>query len=285
MSSGTSSNTVRDVPVGVANAAGTPLAPGQKAVTVSLRVVLDLSANVQLFAYPGDVAVNPIYCAATMPAGDISGLFSFFEIGPSGEGISGELGPNAGGSGARSAAQVAADFAAAAGTASADETNLDASGAAPFSAYPGYTNYSSLGDVALAWAAHTIFSHPDATTPIDNDRAVISTINAALAPKLTAAILALPQAEITALVNSVIGQDSSRGGQGVDNNDAANARPLSMFPGDTIIVRVQFNDFTATNAGTAGIQKVNPANYGLEGAARQFDVVVHLGPNSVSVLN
>jgi hypothetical protein len=236
--------------------------------------VLDLSANVQLFAYPADQATNPIYCARTMAASDISGLFAFHEMGPSGEGISGELGSNAGGSGARSAAQVAADFAAAAGTASAAETNLDASAAVPFSSYPGYTNYSSLGDVALAWAAHTMFSHPDATAPIDNDRAVISTINGVLASKLAAAILALPQAELTALVDSVIGQDSSRGGKGVDNNDPDHPQPLAMFAGDVIIVRIQFNDFTATNANAS--QKVPVGGYGLAGAARQFDVVLTL---------
>ena len=275
MSSGLSSNDGRAVPTGVDNAAGSPLAPGQKSVTVSLRVVLDLSANVQLFAYPADQATNPIYCATTMAASDISGLFAFLEIGPSGEGISGELGSNAAGSsGAGSAAAVAADFAAAAGTASAAETNLDASAAVPFSSYPGYTNYSSLGDVALAWAAHTMFSHPDATAPIDNDRAVISTINGVLASKLAAAILALPQVELTALVNSVIGQDSSRGGKGVDNNDPDHPQPLAMFAGDVIIVRIQLNDFTATNANSN--QKVPVGDYGLAGAARQFDVVLTL---------
>ena len=266
MSSGLSSNDGRAVPTGVDNAAGSPLAPGQKSVTVSLRVVLDLSANVQLFAYPADQATNPIYCATTMAASDISGLFAFLEIGPSGEGISGELGSTA--------AAVAADFAAAAGTASAAETNLDASAAVPFSSYPGYTNYSSLGDVALAWAAHTMFSHPDATAPIDNDRAVISTINGVLASKLAAAILALPQVELTALVNSVIGQDSSRGGKGVDNNDPDHPQPLAMFAGDVIIVRIQLNDFTATNANSN--QKVPVGDYGLAGAARQFDVVLTL---------
>jgi hypothetical protein len=274
MSSGLSSSTARDAPSAVENAAGTPQAPGQKSVTISLRVVLDLSANVQLFAYPADAATNPIHCAATMPAADISGLFAFFEIGPSGEGISGELGSNAAASGAGSAAAVADDFAAAAGTASAAEDNLNASAAVPFSAYPGYTSYSSLGDVALAWAAHTMFSHPDATAPIDNDRAVISTINAALAPKLTAAILALPQAELTALVNSVVGQDSSRGGKGVDNNDPAHPQPLAMFAGDVIIVRIQLNDFTAANANSS--QQVPVGDYGLAGAARQFDVVLTL---------
>ena len=107
MSSGLSSNDGRAVPTGVDNAAGSPLAPGQKSVTVSLRVVLDLSANVQLFAYPADQATNPIYCATTMAASDISGLFAFLEMGPSGEGISGELGSNAAAvSGAGSAAAV-----------------------------------------------------------------------------------------------------------------------------------------------------------------------------------
>ena len=286
MSSGTSSTTARALPSAVDASGGTPLAPGQRNVTVSLRVVLDLSANVQMFAYPGDVAVNPIYCAATMPAADISGLFAFFEIGASGEGISGELNrtTKSNASGPGSAAQVAADFAAAAGAAGAAETNLDASAATPFSAYAGtYSSYATLGDVGLAWAAHTMFSHPDATAPIDNDAAVVSTINGALASKLSAAILALPQAEITALVNSVIGQDSSRGGNGADNNDVDHPQNLVMIAGDVIIVRVQFNDFTASNADAVN-QKVPAGDYGLAGAARQFDVVLTLGNGSPAAI-
>jgi len=273
MSSGLSSNSGRDVPSAVPDVSGTPQAPGQKSVTVSLRVVLDLSANVDLFAYPADSAVNPIYCATTMAATDISGLFAFFEM--DGSGISGELGSNAAGAGGGSAAQVAADFAAAAGDSAKAEANLDASNAAVFSSYPGtYSSYSSLGDVALAWAAHEMFGHPDATAAIDNDAVVVSTINGVLAAKLTAAILALPQAELTALVNSVVGQDSSRGGKGIDNNDPAHPHPLAMFAGDVIIVRIQFNDFTTTNAN--GNQKESSTDYGLENAAQQYDVVLTL---------
>lgn len=275
MSSGLSSNDGRPDPSGVPDVSGTPLTPGQRNVTVSLRVVLDLSANVQLFAYPADAATNPIYCAATMAASDLSGLFAFLEMGPSGEGISGEFGSNAAGTGAGSAAAVAADFATAAGTASAAESNLDASAAAIFRDYAGtYSSYRSLGDVALAWAAHEMFGHPDATAAIDNDDVVISTINGVLASKLTAAILALPQEERTALVDSVIGQDSSRGGKGVDNNDPDHPQPLAMFPGDKIIVRIQFNDFTTTNANNN--QKLPSTTYGLENAAQQYDVVLTL---------
>lgn len=275
MSSGLSSNVGRNVPSAVPDAAGTPQAPGQKSVTVSLRVVLDLSANVELFGYPADVATNPVYSATTMAAADLSGLFAFLEMGPSGEGISGELGSNAAGAGGGSAAQVAADFAAAAGDSAKAESNLDASAAAIFSGYAGtYSSYSSVGDIALAWAANTMFGHPDATAAIDNDDVVVSTINASLAPKLAAAILALPQEELTALVDSVVGQDSSRGGQGIDNNDPAHPHPLAMFPGDTIIVRIQFNDFTTSNANNN--QQVTSTDYGLEGAAQQYDIVINL---------
>jgi len=244
-------------------------------VTVSLRVVLDLSSNVSLFAYPADVAVNPIYCATQISAADLTGVFAFYETGPSGEGISGELGVNAAAaSGQGSAANFANMFALATGDKTRPETNLDASAAVPFSNYPGYTDYSSLGDVALAWVAHTIFSHPDATSPIDNDSVVVSTINGSLQSKLAAALLALAQEEKDAIVNSVIGQDSSRGGNGVDNNDAAHPQPLRMIAGDTIIVRVQLNDFTASNAN--GNQNLAANYYGLEGAAQQFDVVLTL---------
>jgi hypothetical protein len=47
-----------------------------------------------------------------------------------------------------------------------------------------------------------------------------------------------------------------------------------MFPGDTIIVRIQFNDFTTTNAN--GNQLVTSTDYGLEGAAQQYDVILTL---------
>ena len=262
-------------PAAVADVSGSPQAPGQKNVTVSLRVVLDLSANVELFGYPADQAVNPIYCATTMSAMNLTYLFAFFETGPSGEDLSGVLGANAAGTGPGSASDVAADFAAAAGNRSAAESNLDASAAAVFSGYAGtYSSYRSLGDVALAWAAHEMFGHPDATAAIDNDSAVISTINGSLASKLAAAILALPQAELTAIVSAVVGQDSSRGGQGIDNNDPAHPQHLVMIAGDVIIVRVDLKDFTTTNAN--GNQKEASTDYGLEGAAQQYDLVITL---------
>jgi hypothetical protein len=47
-----------------------------------------------------------------------------------------------------------------------------------------------------------------------------------------------------------------------------------MFAGDVIIVRIQFNDFTTTNAN--GNQKEASTAYGLEGAAQQYDVVLTL---------
>ena len=45
----------------------------------TLAVNVDLSSNVDLFAYPADAAVNPVYVAATVSAADISGLFEYLE--------------------------------------------------------------------------------------------------------------------------------------------------------------------------------------------------------------
>jgi len=263
-------------PAGVARASGTPLGPGQKLVTVSLRVNLDLSSNVDIFGYPKDTAINPVIVAATVSAADISGLFAYIQSGPSGEDISGSLGPNAAVPSTSvhgSTAAVAASVAAAATATSHPATNLDASNAQVFNAYAGtYSSYRTLGDLALAWAAQQMFSHPGATGVIDNDAEVIADINAAVAPKLNAALAALSQADLDAIVKTILGQDSSRGSK--DGDNTGSSKSVEMFAGDVIIVRVNLKDFTATNANAN--QKVVAGDYGLAAAAQQYDLVLTL---------
>lgn len=262
------------VPAGVTQGSGTPLGPGNKSVTVSLRVNLDLSANVDLFGYPADVAVNPVIVSATIAAADISGLFFYVQSGPSGEDISGSLGPNAAAaSGAGSAAAVAADVAAAATASTHAATNLDASNAQVFSPYAGtYSSYRTLGDLALAWVAKQMFGHPAATAAIDNDADVIADINSVVEGKLSAALLALSQADLDAIAKTIIGQDSSRASKDGDNTGAS--KSVEMFAGDVIIVRVNLKNFTASNANTN--QSVLQTDYNLSVAAQQYDLVLTL---------
>ena len=263
-------------PAGVTAASGTPKAPGQKLVTVSLRVNLDLSSNIDLFGYPADAAVNPVIVAHTVSAADISGLFSYIQSGLSGEDISGSLGPAANlpsTSVHGTAAAVAADVAAAACASSNAVSNLDASNAAVFSPYAGtYSSYRTLGDLALAWAADEMFGHPAATAAIDNDAEVIADINGAVAGKLATAILALSQADLDAIAKTVIGQDDSRASKEGDNTNSS--KPLMFFPGDVVIVRVNLKNFTASNANAN--QKEIAADYGLAAAAQQYDLVLTL---------
>ena len=262
------------VPAGATQGSGTPQGPGQKLVTVSLRVNLDLSSNVDVFGYPADAAINPVVVAATVSAADISGLFAYIQSGLSGEDISGSLGPNAAASsGAGSTTAVAASVAAAATASTHAATNLDASNAQVFSPYAGtYSSYRTLGDLALAWAAQQMFSHPGATGVIDNDADVIAEINAAVAPKLNAALLALSQANLDAIVKTILGQDSSRGSK--DGDNSGSSKSVEMFAGDVIIVRVNLKNFTASNANSN--QKEPVADYGLAAAAQQYDLVLTL---------
>ena len=254
-------------PAGVDASGGSP-ALTRRNVTVSLRVNVDLSSNVDLFAYPADAAVNPVYVAATVSAADISGLFEYLENGVNGEDISGSLTASP----STKATALGSDIQTAACSGS-NGSNLDASAAAVFSGYAGTnSSYATLGDLALSWAAYEMFGHPAATAVIDNDADVISDINSQPAAKITAGILALAQADLDAIAKSVIGQDASRGSQDGENRDGP--KPIEFFAGDVIIVRVNLRDFTTSNANSN--QKNVSTDFGLEGAAQQYDLVLTL---------
>jgi len=254
-------------PAGVATSGGSPNLT-RKNVTVSLRVNVDLSSNVDLFAYPADAAVNPVYVAATVSAEDISGLFEYVESGTGLEDISGSLTPSP----SAKATALGSDIQTAACSGS-NTNNLDASAAAVFSSYAGtHSSYQTLGDLALSWAAYEMFSHPGATAVIDNDQDVIADINSQPAAKITAGILALAQADLDAIAKSVIGQDASRGSQ--DGENRVGPKPIEFFAGDVIIVRVNLRDFTTSNANAN--QKNASVDFGLEGASQQYDLVLTL---------
>jgi hypothetical protein len=70
----------------------------------------------------------------------------------------------------------------------------------------------------------------------------------------------------------VIGQDASRGSQ--DGENRVGPKPIEFFAGDVIIVRVNLRDFTTSNANSN--QKNVSTDFGLEGAAQQYDLVLTL---------
>lgn len=281
MSGASSSVAANDtVPAGATPSStnGGLVTPGNKPVTVSLHVAIDLNANVELFAYPGDTAVNPLTCNTGMSAATLTGLFQYVETGPSGEQITGS----------RVDAKVdavAANFQSAAGSPSAAANNIAAVDVFTpvFGPYIGqvdangkpYSTFPSVGHLALSWAANEIFGHVGATAAIDNDSTVISSINGSLATKLAAALRAIPQGDLDLIAASVIGQDSSRGGQYLDNSVSNNTpRDLLFRAGDVIHIRVNLKDFTASNANSN--QTVDAVNYGIESSAQSYDLVITL---------
>jgi hypothetical protein len=180
---------------------------------------------------------------------------------------------------------VAANFQSAVGNSAAAANNIVAPDAFTpvFGPYRGqvdatgkpYSTFPSVGQLALAWAAYEIFGHVGATAAIDNDSTVISSINGSLATKLAAALRAIPQGDLDLIAASVIGQDSSRGGQGADNSVSHNTpRDLLFRVGDVIHIRVNLKDFTATNANSN--QTVTSTDYGIESSAQSYDLVITL---------
>jgi len=253
-------------------------------VTVSLRVALNLGTDVRLFAYPADVAVNPVLVTnetAVLSASSLSGLFTYQETGPSGENIVGGYASTA----AVAAAAVGAQFVAAVGDSempAANPTNLQPSsgtalfGAAPYLGVAAHQYHGSVGHMALAWAAHQMFGHVAATAAIDNDDSVISEINGKLNASvggLATALQAISAADLTAIAASVIGQDSARAESQGDNSTTPKA--LLFRSGDTIIVRIVLTGFTATNANSNQVQE--DSAYGIAAASQQYDLVFTVG--------
>ena len=243
-------------------------------VTVSLRVNLALGTNVELFAYPGDTAVNPVIVVAKMSAAHLSSVFTYQETGVSGDEIVGGLSSTA----AAAAAVVGTDFAAAAGNSNGSNPNnlAPASGTAIFGVSPIFggadANYTSVGHLALAWAAHQMFGHPAATAAIDNDLLVISNINGQLASALASGLTGLSAEQLSALAASIIGQDSARAETQGDNRRTA--RALRFAENDVIHIRIDFTGFTASNANAN--QTEAASNYGLAGSSQQYDLVITL---------
>jgi hypothetical protein len=235
-------------------------------ITVSLRVDLDVSGTAQLFAYPADLADNPVVCTGTLQASSLTGLFHYWEPAGDRANIQGKKGSTNGGQ----ASATAVDFA------TLITQAMDASAAIPFNAYAGtYSTYSSFGELALAYAAQKLFGHPEATAAISNDVAIVTHFNSAgsgmdMPGLLNTALTTIDDSEVTKIAAAVIGQDADRAeGQG-DNKSEADAKPLRFYAGDTVFVRVTMNPW-AVNVANAN-QLTNTAVYST--GQQSFDLVI-----------
>ncbi len=134
-----------------------------------------------------------------------------------------------------------------------------------------YRTYASIGDLALALAAHEIFGHVQATAAIDNDTEFVDKMNskdtyadhatstsgfANIANKLAAAIAAMSDEEALAVVEQVIGQDAERA-KDVDNSEVTPDKwqYLQWKAGDVIFVQIKLQ---APDIVRGTDQKFNP---------------------------
>jgi hypothetical protein len=151
---------------------------------------------------------------------------------------------------------------------------MDASNAAPFSNYTGssnYTNFANFGELALGAHAAYLFGHPQATTAIDNDQALVTyfgTANSAgttgsananatanIGNELALLIQSLSDAEARTIVREVLRQDPARM-TGADNSQLPTDlhRGLIFAQGDVVYVSVtiQRPSVTLGGGGAAG---------------------------------
>ena len=98
------------------------------------------------------------------------------------------------------------------------------------------------------------------------------TVAAALLAVVALSVSPALARDLDAIAKSVIGQDASRASQDGDNTGAS--KGIEFYAGDVIIVRVNLKHFTTSNANSK--QKNASADFGLEGAAQQYDLVLTL---------
>lgn len=249
-------------------------------VTVNLQVTSDVSQGVVILASAADTAGNPVVCAVTMPVTSLytdlsNAVFEIWE--PSG--ARGELHAKVA-NGAYDVALKATDLSA--NLHACLTGSQDASGAIPFSSYksdPEYYKFASVGELALAYAATSLFGHPAATAAISNDTTIVGNVNARaptanaedIATDLTNKILSLPDATAKAIANVVIGQDSARA-RDEDNNklQVDQHMALKFYAGDKIIVTVNLTGWSSAGTGQQYLGNVSPI------PARTFDYIITL---------
>lgn len=258
-------------------------------VTVSLRVNIDVSGNVDVFAQTATTVNNVVDCTVTLPVAALyssssSAAFEFWE--PSGN--RGDISACIMGS-ASSARPLSGLYASSgAGSLSSVKGNLrsvilggmDASNAAPFSNYKNvsanYTQYANFGELALGAHAAYLFGHPQATTAIDNDVALVTyfseanpagttgsanaNANANIGNELAALIRNLSDAEARTIVREVLRQDPARM-TGADNSQLPTDvhQGLIFAVGDVVYVSVTIRTPSVTLGGATGAAQNNGA--------------------------
>lgn len=250
------------------DASKNPMAAPHTRVIVNLNVNVDVSGNVELFGASEEMIRNIVVPALTL---NVNGLYSdnsnalieFWEENAARGEFKARIGVNTDASG------CAVAFATSLATVL--KGAMDASAAAPFGSYEGYTSYSSFGELVLSYAAEGMFGHPQATAAITNDVAIVAAFNndaaalaytgnsapvstgsasesgadKAIAARLAHALLTMDDAAALVIAQQVIGQDAGRATL-EDNNELPTVRKQSLrwYAGDVVYVSVTLENFT-----------------------------------------
>jgi hypothetical protein len=236
-------------------------------VTVDLRVEADASANAVIFGQGPDAPNNDVIVVAGTPlsAATLSGLIHFWE--PSG--ARGTRLAELTGNGSK--VDLKAQLQTALSGGGAD--SLDASDAGPFDTYSDleYTAYDNFGEVVLAYIAHEVFGHVQATAAITNDEALVAHINGdgasdaqiaeQLAERMTNASAAggYTAAKCLDIAEAVLGQDPTRA-MGQDNNaiPVDVKQGLSFQEGDVVFIDINLVNFTTSLSAGSPVKPAAP---------------------------
>lgn len=235
--------------------AGTPYT----AISLNLGVTVDATKQVEILNRNADAVADAVICSVQMPHTSLydassQGVFMFWES-VNRDTVSGEVIPSAGSHGlTRGGGDLAANLRLCL------VGGLDATAAPIFSTYPAvYQTPSSVGELALSYAAHGLFGHVAATAAITNDTSIVSYMNgtggtnADLGKLLEDAIYALTAAEVSTLAQKVIGQDAARARDEDNNEFEPEVRhALPFMAGDVIFVAVQLVGWTSANENVDG---------------------------------
>lgn len=240
-----------------------------KNVTVDLRVYADASSNVEVFGQGPDSATYDVITVGATPlsAATLSGLIEFWEPSSARGTRLAALKSSAGSVKTALKSQLQAAISGGA----AD--SLDATAAAPFSApaygQAEYNMYDSFGEVVLAYIAHHMFGHVQATAAITNDTAIVDAINGdgatdariaeQLAEKMTnaAAVNGYNGAKCLAVTEAVLGQDATRAMDQDNNAIPVDVKQGLVFKaGDIVFVDINLTEFTASLSAAASVPGV-----------------------------
>jgi hypothetical protein len=264
----TAANTIGAPSGNSASAGQTPLPVKTNIVSVSLRVNVGVSGDVEIFTTSGQAVNNVVECAGHVTVDSLydssqNAVFEFWEPSSDPGTITGCVSRAdrmavPGQTGGLSKLNTPGTLLDNLNTSLAAVINsaMDASNAAPFDKYNGstdYTNFNNFGELALAAHAYYLFGHPAATAAIDNDIALRNYFNtndttlpstsANIAHLLRLAVMAISDTDAEGIVRQVISQDPSRAA-GQDNNQLTpDVHQGLLFAADDVIyVSVTLNE-------------------------------------------